>query len=161
MTIVRSAESADIDPLARLWFDGWHEAHATLLPPILTRIRTLESFTERLRAALPAVRVAAARDALAGLAMVKGDELYQFYVAAHARGTGVAAALIADTEARLAAEGVDVAWLACAIGNERAARFYEKCGWRRAGTMINPLDTPDGLLPLEVWRYEKRLRPSG
>jgi hypothetical protein len=28
---------------------------------------------------------------------------------------------------------------------------------RRAGTMINPLDTPDGVLPLEVWRYEKRL----
>jgi len=50
-----------------------------------------------------------------------------------------------------------VAWLACAIGNERAARFYEKCGWRRVGKMINPLDTPDGVLPLEVWRYEKRL----
>ena len=27
----------------------------------------------------------------------------------------------------------------------------------RAGTMINPLDTPDGVLPLEVWRYEKLL----
>ena len=28
---------------------------------------------------------------------------------------------------------VEVAWLACAIGNDRAARFYEKSGWRRAG----------------------------
>jgi hypothetical protein len=54
--------------------------------------------------------------------------------------------------------GVWVAWLACAIGNERAARFYEKRGWRRAGNMINELETADGIFPLEVWRYEKRLR---
>ena len=85
------------------------------------------------------------------------DELYQLFVAAEARGSGVATALITDAEARLAAAGVETAWLACAIGNERAARFYENRGWRRAGTMINPLDTPDGVLPLEVWRYEKRL----
>jgi GNAT superfamily N-acetyltransferase len=89
--------------------------------------------------------------------MVQGDELYQLFVSSEARGSGAAAALVADAEARLAAAGVGIAWLACAIGNERAARFYEKCGWRRAGTMINPLDTPDGVLPLEVWRYEKRL----
>jgi ribosomal protein S18 acetylase RimI-like enzyme len=87
--------------------------------------------------------------------MLKGDELYQLYVSAQARGSGVAAALMADAEARLAEAGVATAWLACAIGNERAARFYEKCGWRRAGTMINELDTPDGMFPLEVWRYEK------
>jgi GNAT superfamily N-acetyltransferase len=92
-----------------------------------------------------------------GLCFLHGDELYQLFVAAEARGSGVAAALIADAERRLAAYGFEVAWLACAIGNERAARFYEKCGWRRVGTMINPLDTPDGVLPLEVWRYEKRL----
>lgn len=94
-----------------------------------------------------------------GFCLVRGDELYQLFVAAEARGTGAAAALVADAEARLAVAGVEVAWLACAIGNERAARFYEKCGWRRVGTMINPLDTPDGVLPLEVWRYERRLAP--
>ena len=30
---------------------------------------------------------------------------------------------MADGEARLADRGVEIAWLACAIGNERAARF--------------------------------------
>lgn len=49
-------------------------------------------------------------------------------------------------------------WLACAIGNDRAARFYEKNGWRRAGTIINEADTERGPFPLEVWRYEKPLR---
>ncbi len=63
---------------------------------------------------------------------------------------------MADAEARLAGEGVEVAWLACAIGNDRAARFYEKCGWRRAGTVAYEPDAAFGM-PLDVWRYEKRL----
>jgi hypothetical protein len=50
-------------------------------------------------------------------------------------------------------------WLACAIGNERAARFYEKSGWRRIGTMVSRLDTANGPFDLGVWRYEKRLAP--
>lgn len=69
--------------------------------------------------------------------------------------------LIADAEARLAERGVETAWLACAIGNDRAAKFYEKRGWRRAGTMINQAETSAGIFPLETWRYEKSLtRPA-
>ncbi len=60
---------------------------------------------------------------------------------------------------RLARGGVRTAWLACAIGNDRAARFYEKSGWRRAGTVVYQAEAPDGSLPLEVWRYEKHLSP--
>jgi GNAT superfamily N-acetyltransferase len=89
---------------------------------------------------------------------VKGDELYQLFVAAPARGSGVATALIADAEDRLRQDGVQTAWLACAIGNERAARFYEKSGWYRVGTVVQLLDTVDGIFPLEVWRYEKSLK---
>jgi ribosomal protein S18 acetylase RimI-like enzyme len=90
--------------------------------------------------------------------MLKGDELHQLYVSAQSRGSGIAAALMADAEGRLAESGVTTAWLACAIGNERAARFYEKCGWRRIGVVVSELETPSGILPLEVWRYEKSLR---
>jgi ribosomal protein S18 acetylase RimI-like enzyme len=90
--------------------------------------------------------------------MLKGDELYQLYVSAQSRGSGVAAALVADAEERLAESGVTTAWLACAIGNERAARFYEKCGWRRIGVVVSELEIPSGILPLDVWRYEKSLR---
>ena len=68
------------------------------------------------------------RGAPLGFTMLKGDEVYQLYVSREARGRGVAAALMADAEQRLAARGVSDAWLACAIGNERAARFYEKQG---------------------------------
>ena len=154
---IRAAEEAEIDHLARLWYDGWQDAHARIVPEELARYRTLESFTHRLRSALPSVRIAGPSGRPLGFSMIKDDELYQLYVSADARGTGVAAALLADAEARLATTGVATAWLACAIGNERAARFYEKSGWRLAGNMINELDTPDGLYPLEVWRYEKDL----
>jgi GNAT superfamily N-acetyltransferase len=154
---VRAAEERDVDQLAQVWYDGWHEAHAQILPPELTRIRTLDSFAPRLRAALPHTRVVGPPGVPVGFCIIKGDELYQLFVSASSRGSGIAAALVADAEARLAERGVATAWLACAIGNDRAARFYEKCGWRRAGTMINHADTPNGTFPLETWRYEKSL----
>ena len=157
--VVRQADVSEIDGLARLWFDGWQDAHAAILPSELRRVRTLESFRERLAAALPRVRVVGPQGAPAGFSMIKDDELYQLYVAASARGSGVAKALISEVEARLAAEGLPLVWLACAIGNERAARFYEKCGWRLAGTVVCQLETKEEPFPLEVWRYEKPLRP--
>src|SRR5262245_9310555 len=155
---VRSASATELDQLATIWFDAWRDAHASIVPPELTRVRTVDSFRDRLAAALKLIRVAGPSGAPVGFSIVKGDELYQLFVAAPARGTGVAAALIADAEARLSANGVKTAWLACAIGNDRAARFYEKCGWRRVGTMMNDAETSSGTFPLEVWRYEKDLK---
>jgi ribosomal protein S18 acetylase RimI-like enzyme len=154
---VRSADERDLDQLAQVWFDGWHESHAQIVPPELTRLRTVDSFRDRLRAALPDVRVVDTSGVPVGFSVVKGDELYQLFVSAQARGSGVAGALIADAERRLRASGVETAWLACAIGNERAARFYQKAGWHRVGTMLNQAETSEGTFPLEVWRYEKRL----
>jgi ribosomal protein S18 acetylase RimI-like enzyme len=158
--VIRDAVEGDVDRLAQLWFDGWHDAHAEVVPADLRRVRTLASFRERLSAALADVRVAETSEALAGFAMLKGDELYQFYVAAFARGTSVAPSLMADALARLRAAGVATAWLACAIGNERAARFYHKQGWRRAGVTTSRLPTPEAIVELDVWRYEIDLRPT-
>ena len=158
---VRAAEEVEIDHLAKVWYDGWRDAHARIVPAALARLRTLDSFRDRLQAALPNIRVVGPSGSPVGFFIVKGDELYQLSVSARSRGSGVAGALIADAEARLSDSGVDTAWLGCAIGNERAARFYEKRGWHRAGTMVSLLETVDGTFPLEVWRYEKPLtRPS-
>ena len=155
--LVRSADAAEIDHLALLWHDGWHEALAPLAPPELTRLRTLESFRERLEAALTNTWVVGPPGAPVGFCVLRGEELYQLFVSPEARGSGVAAALIADAEARLGARGVERAWLACSIGNDRAARFYAKAGWRLAGTIIDQAETSSGPLPVKAWRYEKRL----
>jgi ribosomal protein S18 acetylase RimI-like enzyme len=154
---VRTAEAVDIDQLAQVWYDSWQDAHARIVPAELARLRSLESFRERLQAALPNIRVVGPRGSPVGFCIVREAELYQLFVSAQSRGSGIAAALIADGEARLAESGVETAWLACAIGNERAARFYEKCGWRRVGNMVNHAETAEGTFPLEVWRYEKSL----
>ena len=158
MINIRAAEETEIDQLAQVWFDAWNDAHARIVPVELVRLRTLENFRERMQKKLPNVRVAGEPGDPVGFCVVKGDELYQIFVAAKARGTGVAAALMADGEAMLAQRGVETAWLACAIGNNRAARFYEKCGWRRTGTMTNEAETSEGTFLLEVWRYEKDLK---
>ncbi len=157
---IRPAHESEVDQLAKLWYDGWQDAHASILPRELARFRTLESFRERLLAALANVRVAGEPGSPLGFYILKEDELYQLYVSANARGSGVAGALIADAETRLGEGGISTAWLACAIGNDRAARFYEKSKWQRVGTMINHLETPKGDFPLEVWRYEKNVTPG-
>lgn len=154
---VRAAEESDVVHLATIWFDGWTDAHARIVPAALKRLRTLESFRSRLLAGLANVRVVGPPGVPVGFHMLKGDELYQLYVSAQARGTGVAASLIADAEAHLREGGVHTAWLGCAIGNDRAARFYEKCGWLRVGNVVERLETSTGEFALEVWRYEKRL----
>ncbi|MCF3642376.1 GNAT family N-acetyltransferase [Rhizobium sp. TRM95111] len=157
--IVRHALSAEIPVLARLWYDGWQDAHAAIVPAELARRRTLVSFAERLAGMLDDARVAGPPGAPLGLCIIKHEELDQLYVSPAARGTGIAAALVGDAEQRLAARGIERAWLACAIGNARAARFYKKCGWTLAGTVVNRLETIAGPFDLEVWRYEKHLRP--
>lgn len=158
---VRAAEDAEVERLARIWYDGWQDAHADILPDELKRVRTLESFTQRMREAIASTRVVGPVGAPLGFSMMKGDELNQLYVSAEARGTGAAQALIADAEARLAASGAPLIWLACAIGNDRAARFYTKSGWRNVGVRTIHHDMPDGaLLALDIWRFEKNLRPS-
>jgi len=157
---VRAAEQSEVGVLAKLWFDGWQDAHLKIVPAELARLRTLESLAGRMQAALSRVRVAGPRGAPVGFHMIKADELYQLYVSARARGTGVAAILMADAETRLAETGIERAWLGCAIGNDRAARFYEKCGWHRVGNVVERLETSSGEFPLEVWRYEKMLAPA-
>ena len=99
---------------------------------------------------LPALRWASAGS--------RATSYYQLWVSALARGSGAAVALIDDAEHRLSAGGVDTAWLGCAIGNERAARFYEKRGWQRTGIVMDPVETSEGPFPLNVWRYDKALK---
>ena len=152
---VRPPDVSELDHLAQVWHQGWHDGHGHIAPAGLVKARTLEQFRARLAAALADTFVIGPKGAPDGFFMLKGDELYQFYVARAARGSGVADALMEAAEAELARRGIATPWLACGIGNDRAARFYDKRGWVNARTQTNRLETPEGVFEIEVWRYEK------
>jgi GNAT superfamily N-acetyltransferase len=154
---IRDANLADISQLVEIWYEGWRDAHARIVPAELVRLRTRQSFDDRLRAISGRVRVAGLTAAPLGFYVLKSAEVYQLFVAAPARGSGIAAVLIADAETRLVESGARTAWLTCAIGNDRAARFYEKCGWVRAGIVTENVEVAGGTFALKVWRYEKVL----
>ncbi len=156
---IRAAQTPDLGPLARLWWQGWRDAHLPLVPKALATRRTLDSFIVRMAVALPRVRAVGPVGAPLGFHLIKDDELNQLYVEEESRGAGIAALLMADAEDRLLEAGVKKPWLACAIGNTRAARFYQKAGWTLAGAQTVPTEIPGGWYPLKVWRYEKRLAP--
>jgi len=154
---IRDTRADDVKALASLWHDGWHDGHALHVPQELVQLRTPDSFLDRTASHLAAMRVLELSGIPAGFYYLTDNELDQFYVAANARGTGAAALLIADAEERFREAGIANAWLACAVGNIRAARFYEKSGWHRVRTMTFNAEIPAGSLPLEAWRYEKQL----
>ena len=157
-TAVRRVERRDFDPLAKVWRDAWHMAHAPWVPPALTAMRTPDSFAERLAGLGNAVRTIGPVGAPVGLCAIEADQLYQIYVARQAQGTGAADALLRDGEQRLAASGVDEAWLDCVIENTRAIRFYTRNGWVDSGTDTVMLAGTDGGFPLNVRIFRKNLK---
>jgi GNAT superfamily N-acetyltransferase len=136
MTSLRPATDADMAAVADLWHEGWHDGHAGHVPDGLTAARTLPAFHERtpMRVADTTVAVDGA-GGLLGFVMVVDDEVEQVFAGRAARGTGVAAELLAEAERQVAAAGHDEAWLAVVTGNARARRFYERCGWRDSGDL--------------------------
>jgi GNAT superfamily N-acetyltransferase len=153
----RRADPSELDRLAQLWYDSWQDAHAEILPAELKHDRTPESFRERLPDLLADTMVVGPVGRPYGLCTLRGDELYQLYVAREARGSGAARLLIEDAEDRLRVQGIKRAWLACAIGNDRAARFYEKSGWHNAGTVNHTVQLAAGAFSFDIWRFEKGL----
>ncbi|WP_425079968.1 GNAT family N-acetyltransferase [Ruegeria denitrificans] len=150
-------KSGIIPQASELWHSGWHDAHAAILPDDLTSQRTLDSFAERLHKYADMTRVAVQDGVVLGLCIILRDEINQMYVSPQGRGTGLAAALLRDGEQKILANGHATGWLACAIGNRRAARFYEKCDWVNTRTEVLRFETQTGDYPLEIWRFEKHL----
>lgn len=158
MTSIRPAVPADMALVAELWHAGWHDAHAGHVPDGLTAARTLAAFHGRTpdRTADTAVAVSESGDLL-GFVMVVGDEVEQLFVSSVARGTGVAAGLLAEGERRVAATGHDEAWLAVVVGNARARRFYEKHGWSDGGDLPYEVTADGQTFVSPCRRYVKRV----
>ena len=154
---MRAISDHEVSVVARIWHRGWHDAHASIVPKELTAQRTLASFEERLKRAKPFTNVCFTEAGIAGFTIIKENEIDQFYVAPTDRGKGVAQLLMLDAETRISDAGFEKAWLACSIGNDRAARFYEKSGWENVGSKTMMFEATDGPFPLDVWIFETAL----
>jgi GNAT superfamily N-acetyltransferase len=153
----RPAAEAELDATARLWREAWQDAHAAHVPAALVRARTLADFRRRLGLMGDQLRIAGPAGRPLGLCAIDGDEIYQLFVAASARGTGLGARLLAEGEARLAGFGVAEARLDCLAANTAAAAFYARQGWRDTGTAPLALTTPDGPFEVDCIVFRKRL----
>ena len=154
---LRGATAGDVDAIARVWHAGWGDRHRGHVPPVLYRHPGLEALRERVPARLPTTTVATVASLVVGFVVAVDDEIEQLYVAAAARGSGVAAALLAHGE-RIIAETYDLPWLAVVAGNARACRFYQRHGWRDASAIDYLAETAGGPVPLPSRRYEKQLK---
>jgi ribosomal protein S18 acetylase RimI-like enzyme len=159
MTTLRPATPDDVDAIATLWHSGWIDGHLGHVPDALQEYRRLADFRERVPPRVPQTTVATAPSGIVGFVTVHDDEVEQIYVAASARGGGVAAPLLTHAEERIGAR-YDVAWLAVAVGNARARRFYERSGWRDAGALDYHAEIAGGRMLVPCRRYEKPL-PRG
>jgi RimJ/RimL family protein N-acetyltransferase len=57
----------------------------------------------------------------------------------------------------MAKEGTSEAELRCAVGNERARRFYERMGWLHSGKIMEHVAGDDGQVDVPFWRMTKVL----
>ena len=159
MTSIRPADAADMAAVADLWHEGWHDGHAGHVPDGLTAARTLAAFHERTPARVGDTAVAVGDDgSLLGFVMVVGDEVEQVFVARAARGSGLAAELLAEAERRVATAGHAWAWLAVVVGNARARRFYERHGWVDRGDLPYEVTAGGRTFVSPCRRYVKQVR---
>lgn len=129
MPNTRPATMQDIEALTDIWFDGWHEAHDAHVPNKLIDLRDHASLRTLMEKMLGDTDVVGPIGAPIGFCTVFGDEIYQFYVAPTAHGTGAANALIKAGEVRIKAAGFGEAQLYVLPENRRAQAFYRRNGW--------------------------------
>ena len=163
MLEIHPSKAADHTEIVKLWHQGWHEAHAGLVPAEVLSFRTEGHFATWLKEAQDTFYLARNGAELLGFVSVKGAEVVKLYVGAPARGSGTAHALLSFAERLLCASGVSDAELLCTAGNSRAEKFYDREGWRLSGTHDEALWMPKGdgrqfLVPTH--RFQKALTPA-
>lgn len=149
----RRAAVDDIEVVARIWQEGWAEAHLGRVPAPLVAARTPASFVERARERVQDTIVATRDGIVAGFVMTSSDEVDQLYLDRAARGSGLARMLLREAERTIRAGGYERAWLAVATGNVPARRFYARQGWIDAGRFAHRAPVPGGTVDVDCHRF--------
>jgi ribosomal protein S18 acetylase RimI-like enzyme len=150
---LRRAAHADAVGVARIWREGWADAHLGHVPAALVAARAAGSFDERAHERVADTIVATRAGVVAGFVMVDGDQVDQLYLDRSARGGGIGAALLGAGEQAVIAAGHPRAWLAVATGNTSARRFYERQGWIDDGPFVHEAPIADGAVAVDCHRF--------
>ena len=145
VTCVSFAQSIDAAELAAVAADTFPlacppsvapENIASFIDANLSQVRFTEYLTDPQRTILAAKQ----NDRIVGYAMLIRDadddrvELSKMYVLPDQHGSGVATALMGAALAAAAESGAESVWLGVNQNNQRAQRFYTKCGFTVTGT---------------------------
>lgn len=144
MPQIRPLNQGDRPALLELWYQGWHDAHAQVVPPGILAYRTLDYFSLWLEQSDDEVHAMIDNDHLLGFVSVKGREIVKLYVGSASRGKGIAKSLLSYGERLLAQHGHDSAELFCTVGNVRAQKFYAREGWSLSRIFPDNLWLPNG-----------------
>jgi len=72
--VLAELEERRISQTVKIWSDGWHEAHANIVPEQLVRLRTQESFLKRLHDNFSNTRIVLVDGIVVGMCILKKDE---------------------------------------------------------------------------------------
>ncbi len=127
---IRPFQTSDRRAMLNLWHQGWHDAHAHLVPVTILEYRTLPYFSVWMDECPDDFFVLHEEEQIVGFVSLSGSEIVKLYVGREFRGKNAAWLLMEFAEATLASNGITVAELFCTEGNTRAERFYVRRGWR-------------------------------
>ena len=134
--VLRPAQRQDAPRLARLWREAWHSAN-----PAVATVAPQAHWEDRVRAEFgppcTALLAQCADEALLAFMVVDipSRHLHQLFVAPGAQSQGVGGAMVQEICQRLCPDG----WtLHVATANERARRFYARCGLVEGATSVHP-----------------------
>jgi ribosomal protein S18 acetylase RimI-like enzyme len=145
VTRVSFAQSIDAVELAAVAADAFPLACPPSVAPeniasFIDANLSHERFAEYLTDPQRTILAARQNDRIVGYAMLIRDthddraELSKMYVLPDQHGSGVATALMGAALAAAAESGAENVWLGVNQRNQRAQRFYAKCGFTVAGT---------------------------
>lgn len=157
---IRAASEADQPAISKIWHQGWHDAHAELVPAQILAYRQIEHFRNWLATSTDRFFVVSLNAMIIGFVAINGAELVKLYIDRHARGDGTSARLLQFGEDRIRETGVRRAVLFCTDGNLRAEKFYRRQGWSLMETFPDRLWLPDhaqATLVANTHRFEKAL----
>jgi GNAT superfamily N-acetyltransferase len=152
---IQKLEQHQIEQVAQLFHDVWHETQAPLQDPRKAKIRDLAFFGNRIAKRVSNTAVAMKHQEVIGFTSWFQGSLNSLFIAKEYRGVGVGSLLYAEAVRQMTHSGATQFELDCVVGNFAARAFYERRGWRIHEELQTEDETPEGRCVTSSWMMVK------